>query len=457
MRSTFPIEALKKELTGKMILPGDDAYDEARKVFNGMIDKRPAAITQCATAADVAVCVNFARLHRLPLAVRGGGHHGAGLGVCDDGLVIDLSPMKDINVDSAASTVTVGAGCLLKEIDAATREYGLALPCGISGTTGIAGLTLGGGLGHLTRQYGLTIDNLLDADVVLADGTIVSVSATEHPDLFWALRGGGGNFGVVTRFRFRVHPVQMVQAGPQFWSLDDAPLILRWYIDFIRDAPEEISGFFSFLCIPPVEPFPVALHGEKVCGIFWCGNCDEVRMRTALDAVRAIRTPMIDAVTGMPFASFQTMFDPLLPPGMQWYWKGDFVKDLPDEAIERHCQHARKMPVGPSIMHLYPVNGAAARVAWSDTAWNYRDATLAMVIAGVDPYSAGREGIIHWARNYWEALHPYSCRDSYVNFMMEEGDDRVKATYGDHHQRLADIKRRYDPGNLFHINQNIRP
>jgi FAD/FMN-containing dehydrogenase len=365
--------------------------------------------------------------------------------------------MKDIIVDPAASTVTVGAGCLLKEIDAATQEYGLALPCGIFGGTGIAGLTLGGGLGHLTRSYGLTIDNLLDADVVLADGSIVHASATSHPDLFWALRGGGGNFGVVTRFRFQLHPVRMVQAGPLIWSLEDAPLIMRWYINFIREAPEEISGFFSFNCIPPVEPFPPALHGEKVCGIFWCGNCDEARMQTVLDAVRAIRTPIIDAVTEMPFASFQTLFDPLLSTGLQWYWKGDFVNDLPEEAIERHCQQAMEMPAGPSLMHLYPVNGAAARVAWTDTPWNYRDATLAMVIAGVDPDPAGREGIIRWAKGYWEALHPYSCQDSYVNFMMEEGHDRVKATYGDHYIRLVDIKRRYDPDNLFHINQNIRP
>ncbi|HEY4108221.1 FAD-binding oxidoreductase [Puia sp.] len=448
---------MKKDLTGRMIFPGDVAFDEARKVFNGMIDKRPAAIAQCKTAADVAACVIFARLYRMPLAVRSGGHHGAGLGICDNGLVIDLSPMKEIVIDPTAMTVTVGAGCLLKEIDATTQEYGLALPCGIFGSTGIGGLTLGGGLGNLTRSHGLTIDNLLDADVVLADGSLVHTSATEHPDLFWALRGGGGNFGVVTQFRFRVHPVKMVQAGPQFWSMDDAPLILRWYMDFIQDAPEEISGFFSFHCVPPVEPFPAGLHGEKVCGIFWCGNCDEARMQPVLDAVRAIRTPMIDAVGEMPFANFQTLFDPLLPPGMQWYWKGDFFKDLPDEAIERHCEQAKQMPAGPSIMHLYPVNGAASRVAAGDTAWNYRDATLAMVIAGIDADPAGRDGIIHWAKSYWEALHPYAFRDSYVNFMMEEGHDRVKSTYGDHYARLVGVKRRYDPHNLFQMNQNIQP
>jgi len=457
MQTLSILKGLREALVGKLILPGDVAYDEARKVYNGMIDKRPAVIAECVTRADVAACVHFARQHGMLLAVRGGGHHGAGLGICDDGLVIDLSRMKEIIVDPVASTVTVGAGCLLKEIDAATHEYGLALPSGVFGTTGISGLTLGGGLGNLTRQYGLTIDNLLDADVVLADGSMVRASASEHPELFWALRGGGGNFGVVTRFRFRVHPVRMVQAGPMFWSLEDAPTILRWYVDFLQSAPEEVSGFFSFHCVPPVEPFPAALHGQRVCGIFWCGNCDEATMRKALDAVRAVKAPMIDAVMEMPFTAFQTMFDPLLPPGMQWYWKGDFFRDLPDAAIALHVEQARKMPVGPSIMHLYPVNGAASRVAAGDTPWNYRDATLAMVIAGIGENADARDMITRWARGYWEALHPYSYRDSYVNFMMEEGAQRVRDTYGEHHARLVEVKRRYDPANLFRVNHNIRP
>ena len=454
---TLPTAWLGKKLTGRMILPGDAAYDEARKVYNGMIDRRPMAIVQCADARDVALCVDFARMRGLPLAVRGGGHHGAGLGVCDDGLVIDLSLLKEIRVDAASRTVAVGAGCLLKEIDAATAEFGLALPSGVFGTTGIGGLALGGGLGNLTRRYGLTIDNLLAADVVLADGEQVRASATEHPELFWALRGGGGNFGVVTRFWFRVHPVQTVQAGPMFWSLEDAPLILRWYIDFVQRAAEDLNGFFSFHCVPPVEPFPASLHGQRMCGIFWCCTADEARVREALDEVRRIKTPVIDGVGQMEFASFQTLFDPLLPPGMQWYWKGNFIKDLPEEAIQQHVEQARKMPAGPSLMHLYPVNGAAARVAWGDTAWNYRDATLAMVIAGVSGDVAGREDAANWAKDYWKAVHPYAFRDSYVNFMMEEGEDRVRDTYGEHYTRLAEIKRQYDPGNLFRMNHNIRP
>jgi FAD/FMN-containing dehydrogenase len=457
MKTLSITKELQEGFMGKLILPGDVAYDESRKVYNGMIDKRPAVIAECVTADDVAACVNFARLHNMLLAVRSGGHHGAGLGLCDDGLVIDLSPRKEVVVDPVALTVTVGAGCLLKEIDAATHEYGLALPSGIFGTTGIGGHTHAGGLGNLTRQYGLTIDNLLDADVVLANGSIIHTSADQHSDLFWALRGGGGNFGVVTRFRFRLHPVRMVQAGPMFWPLGDAPAILRWYINFIQTAPEDISGFFSFHCVPPVEPFPAALHGQQMCGIFWCGNCDAERMRTTLDEVRALKPPVIEGVMEMPFPAFQTMFDPLLPPGMHWYWKGDFIKDLPDEAIALHCEQAAKMPPGPSIMHLYPVNGAAARVAWSDTAWNYRDATLAMVIAAIDEGPAAREGLIGWAREYWEKLHPYAFRDSYVNFMMEEGEQRVRDTYGKHYPRLAEVKRRYDPDNLFRVNHNIRP
>jgi FAD/FMN-containing dehydrogenase len=457
MISILPVTMLGKKLAGQMILPGDRDYDEARRVYNGMIDRRPAVIVQCLHAMDVAHCIEFAKLRGYPLAVRSGGHHGAGLSVCDNGLVIDLSLMKEIEVDPVAATVTVGAGCLLREIDAATAVYGLALPAGIFGTTGIGGLTLGGGMGYLTRSYGLTIDNLLDAEVVLADGSVVHTSATEHADLFWALRGGGGNFGVVTRFRFRVHPVRMVQAGPMFWPLEDAPRVLRWYMEFIQRAPEEISGFFSFHCVPPVEPFPAELHGQKVCGIFWCCTADESRVQAVLNEVRTVKAPMIDAVGEMPFTAFQTMFDPLLPPGLQWYWKGDFIRDLPEEAILRHVEQARKMPVGPSVMHLYPVNGAAARVAWRDTAWNYRDATLAMVIAGISEDPAAREELTQWAKGYWEALHPYSCSESYVNFMMDEGEQRVRDTYGEHYPRLAEIKRRYDPENLFRLNQNIRP
>jgi hypothetical protein len=457
MSTLLPIESLRKKLPGTVILPGDAAYDEARRVYNGMIDKRPAAIVKCATADDVIACVNFAREARLPLAIRGGGHHGAGLGLVDAGLVIDLSPMKSIEVDTKAQTVTVGAGCLLKEVDAATRLHGLALPTGVFGTTGISGLTLGGGLGNLTRSYGLTIDNLLDANVVLADGSFVHTSATEHPDLFWAIRGGGGNFGVVTRFRFTVHPVKMVQAGPMFWPLDDAQLILKWYVDFLQKAPDEVSGFFSFHCVPPVEPFPADLYGQRVCGIFWCGNCESAQMKEFLDSVRAVKTPLIDAVMEMPFADFQMVFDPLLPPGMQWYWKGDFFQDLPDEAIALHVEQARKMPVGPSIMHLYPVNGAASRVPAGDTPWNYRDATMAMVIAGIGENADARETITRWAKGYWEALHPFWYRDSYVNFMMEEGEERVRSTYGDQYARLVEVKRKYDPANLFHVNHNIQP
>jgi len=453
----LPVMKLAKQLAGKMILPGDPAYDEARKVYNGMIDRRPAVIVQCFHAMDVSVCIDFARTQGLPLAVRSGGHHGAGLSVCNDGLVIDLSAMKEIRVDAGARTVSVGAGCLLKEIDAATAKHGLALPCGVFGTTGIGGLTLGGGLGNLTRRYGLTIDNLLEADVVLADGSFVHASATEHPELFWALRGGGGNFGVVTRFKFNVHPVQTVQAGPMFWRLEDAPEVLRWYIDFIRSAPEDMSGFFSFHCVPPVEPFPAELHGQRVCGIFWCCTAEAARVQETLDEVRRLKTPLINAVGEMPFTAFQTLFDPLLPPGLQWYWKGDFATHLPEEAIQRHCEQAGKMPVGPSIMHLYPVNGAAARVAWSDTAWNYRDATLAMVIAGIGEDPASSEATTAWAKEYWAALHPYSCGDAYVNFMMDEGQQRVRDTYGEHYTRLAEIKQRYDPENLFRLNQNIRP
>lgn len=457
MTAELPIAQFRASLQGQLIEPHDVEYAIARSVYNGMIDKCPILIARCSTEADVIASVNFAREHGLLVAVKGGGHNGAGLGVCQEGLVIDLSPMKQIEVDPAARTVRVQGGCLLRELDAATHAHGLAVPTGINGTTGVAGLTLGGGLGYLTRQCGLTIDNLLEADVVLADGQLVKASATERADLFWAIRGGGGNFGVVTSFLFRTHPISTVVAGPMLWDMADARDILRWYRTFIKDAPDALNGWFAFLTVPPGPPFPEALHLKKMCGIVWCYSGPVEEAESVFAPIRQVKKPMLEMLGPMPVPAMQGMFDALYPPGLQWYWKGDYVNELTDEAIKLHLNYGEALPSMLSTMHLYPVNGAASRVSNEATAWGYRDATWAMVIAGVDPDPANKDMIINWARDYWQDLHPHSAGGSYINFMMEEGEDRVKATYGDNYPRLAAVKASYDPDNLFRVNQNIRP
>jgi len=449
--------ALAAEIRGQVIDPANDGYDEARALYNAMIDKRPALIARCADVADVIAAVDFARTNGLDLAVRGGGHNGAGLGSVDDGLVVDLSGLRDVRVDPDSRTAVVGGGATLGEVDHATHAFGLALPAGIISTTGVGGLTLGGGLGYLTRQYGLTIDNLLAADVVLADGTFVRASETEHEELFWAIRGGGGNFGVVTSFTFRLHPVTTVVAGPMLWELDRAADVLGFYREFLPQSPERLSGFFAFLTVPPGPPFPEHLHLKKMCGVVWCHTGSEEEATHDLAPVRAFAEPALDGVGPVPFPAIQSAFDGLYPPGHQWYWRADFVREIPDEAIARHVEFAERLPTMQSTMHLYPVDGLAGRVSPDATAWGYRDARWAQVMVGVDPDPANAGAIRDWTVDYWEALHPFSLGGAYVNFMMDEGDARVRATYRGNYDRLARAKRRYDPANVFHVNQNIRP
>ena len=397
---TSAAEAARRDLgsdfTGELIGPEDGGYDQARTVYNAMIDRRPALIARCASADDVATVVGFARDRDLLLAVRGGGHNGAGLGICDDGVVCDLSPLKDIQVDPEARTVRVGGGCLWREVDRATNEHGLATPSGIIGTTGVGGLTLGGGLGHLTRKYGLAIDNLLEADMVLASGEKVRVSADENPDLYWAIRGGGGNFGVVTSFLFRLHEVGTIIGGPTFWPVEQGAEVLTAYRDFISGAPRELNGFFAFATVPPAPPFPEEIHLRKVCGVVWCyaGNDEEAAAAAMAPLLDAVSEPLMHGVQGMPHPALQTAFDDLYPPGDQWYWRADFVKEVPDEAVEIHARFGADMPTMKSTMHMYPIDGAAHDLSSSDTAWSYRDANWATVFAGVDPDPAnvGRSG-----------------------------------------------------------------
>ncbi len=445
------------ELHGEVIEPDDPGYDEARKVYNAMIDKRPAAIARCADQGDVIQAIRYGRERGLDIAIRGGGHNGGGLGTVDDGLVVDLSGIRGVHVDPRTATVRVAGGSLLRDVDHATHAFGLAVPAGIIGTTGAGGLTLGGGLGHLTRRCGLTIDNLLSADVVLADGRVVTASKDEHPDLFWALRGGGGNFGVVTSFTFRGQPVDTVVAGPMLWSLDRSAEILRAYREFIPSAPRELNGFFAFLTVPPAPPFPEELHLQKMCGVVWCYSGPASKADAALAPARDWAPVALDGVQPMPLPMLQGAFDALYPPGDQWYWRADFVTEIPDEAVERHVEFGEKLPTWKSTMHLYPIDGAAHDVGESDTAWAYRKARWAQVMVGVDPDPANAEALRYWAVDYWEALHPYSAGGAYVNFMMDEGQDRVKATYGKNYDRLVQIKKTYDPDNVFHVNQNIVP
>jgi FAD binding domain/Berberine and berberine like len=459
--TTQPAQLAQDELSdfqGQLIGPGDADYEQARLIFNRMIDRHPALIARCANTRDVARAVTFARNHGLLLAIRGGGHNGGGLGTCDGGVVIDLSLLKDIEVDPEARTVRVGGGCLWGEVDAATGEYGLATPSGIISTTGVGGLTLGGGLGHLTRRFGLTIDNLLEAEVVLANGDVVRASADEHPDLYWALRGGGGNFGVVTSFLFRLHEVGTIFGGPTFWPADQGAEVLSVYREFLPSAPRELNGFFAYHIVPPGPPFPEEIHLREVCGVVWCYvGSEEAATRAMAPLLDSVPEPLMHGVQAMPHAMLQGAFDGLYPPGDQWYWRADFVTEIPDEAVQIHDQFGTSLPTMKSTMHLYPIDGAAHDVAADETAWAYRDANWGSVFAGVDPDPANQDEIRGWSISYQQALHPHSAGGAYVNMMMDEGEDRVRASYRGNYERLAQVKRSYDPENLFRVNQNIKP
>jgi FAD/FMN-containing dehydrogenase len=455
------VEAARRELggefSGELIGPDDSSYDEARALFNAMIDKRPAVIARCASPGDVARVIGFARAHDLPLAVRGAGHNGGGLGSVDDGVVADLSLLRSVVVDAGAGTVRVGGGCTWGEVDAATHDHGLAVPCGVISTTGVGGLTLGGGIGHLTRGYGLTIDNLLAAEVVLADGTQVSANSDENPELFWALRGGGGNFGVVTEFTFQAHPVSDVVGGPTFWPLEQTDEVLAAYREYLPTLPRNATGFFCFHTVPPGPPFPEEIHLRKVCGIVWCIVGSDAEAEEAMAPMLAVAPPLMHGAARMSLPALNSAFDGLYGPGDQWYWRADFVNEIPDEAMTINAEWNDKMPTWKSGSHIYPIDGVAHDVGNQETGWSYRDTRWAQVIIGVDPDPAGAPALRDWTVGYWEALHPYSAGGAYVNFMMDEGQERVKATYRDNYDRLAQAKTAYDPQNTFRVNQNIQP
>jgi FAD/FMN-containing dehydrogenase len=457
MATDTQIQQLRSMLRGPSFTPGDEGYDQARAVYNAMIDRRPAIIAQCVDVADVISAVNFGRDAGLAVAVRGGGHSGPGLGVCDGGLVIDLGRMRGVRVDPAARTVRAEGGCTWGDVDHATHPFGLATPGGMLSTTGVGGLTLGGGVGYLTRAHGLTIDNLLGVDVVLADGRFVTASADQNPDLFWAVRGGGGNFGVVTSFEFRLHPISTVYGGPMLWPLARAAELLKFWRDLILSAPEDLTGAFALLTVPPVPPFPEEWRLKKMCGIIWCYTGPLDRAEATFKPIRAFGPPAVDFAGPIPWPVLQTLFDPLLPHGLHWYWKSDFFTELSNEAIALHVKHGAEMPTPLSTMHIYAVNGAAHRAGKRDTAFSFRDANFIQMIAAVDSEPTNKERMIAWARGYWQALHAHSAGAGYVNMIMDEGQDQVRAAYRENYDRLVTVKNTYDPGNLFSVNQNIRP
>jgi hypothetical protein len=424
-----------------------------------MIDKRPRVIARCTNAADVMAAVNYAREHKLLLAIRGGGHNGPGFGSCDDGLVIDLSQMRAVRVDPETRTARVDPGCTAADVDHATHAFGLAVPLGIVASTGVAGLTLGGGTGYLTRKHGLTVDNLLEVDMVLADGSFVTARKDSNPDLFWAVRGGGGNFGVVTSFLFRAHPAKMVFAGPIFWDAKDAKKVMATYRDFIGKAPEELGLFVGLKTVPPTDPFPKEHWNKRACALIGAFNgpiADGQKLVASL--LGKLPAPLFNWMGEMPWTAINSLFDPFFPKGLQWYWKGDFVKTLPEEAIDVHIAYALEAPTPFCLMHLYPIDGAVRRVGKDATPWGARDASWSMVIAGISPDPKDAEALKRWGRAYWKAVHRFNMEGGYVNFMeADEADNRVELSYGDNYKRLAAIKAKYDPDNLFRVNQNIKP
>jgi FAD/FMN-containing dehydrogenase len=451
------IDQLREQVRGDVIAPDDGAYEEARKVYNGMIDKRPAVVVRPVNAGDVITTVNFARESGIDLAIRGGSHGVPGFGTCDGGVVVDLSRMKGVRVDPARRTARAEGGATWGDLNAATHAFGLATTGGIISTTGVGGLTLGGGIGYLARGLGLSCDNLISADVVTADGRFLVSTENVNADLFWALRGGGGNFGVVTSFEFKLEPIKDIYGGPMFFELEDAGDVIRFYRDFIVDAPEKFGGFPAFQIAPPLPFIPENRHGETFLAFVacWAGPLQEGE--AVLKPLHEVAPVVAEHVGPMPYPALNAAFDPLYPPGLQHYWKANFVKELTDDAIEAHLAHGPKVPVVNSTVHIYSINGACHRVAPDATAFAYRDATFATVIAGMWPDPAANEANIKWVRDYYDATAPLSEEGGYINFMAEDDQSRIKANYKGNYDRLVDVKRKYDPDNLFHLNQNIKP
>jgi hypothetical protein len=443
---------------GALVGPGEGDYDEQRKIWNGSINRRPALIVRCAGVADVIAAVRFARATGLAAAVRGGGHSFPGLSLCDGGVVIDLGLMKGIRVDPEARTARVQAGVLWGELDRETQAFGLATTGGIVTHTGVAGLTLGGGIGWLQRKYGLTIDQLLSVDLVTADGEFVKASAVENPDLFWGLRGGGGNFGIVTEFEFKLHPVgPIVLAGPIFWPIEKSPDVLRFYRDWIAEAPDELMTIVVHRKAPPLPFVPPELHGELVVIVACCyaGPVDEAEK--VVRPLKRFGSPVLDLCEPKPYVAHQAMFDPSFPHGWWYYIRACDVAELNDDVIDITAEHALRIRSPQGGFPIWQLGGAVARVGEDETAFNGRGAGHTFNISAVTETAAGFDEEREWSRNFWSALEPHHT-SVYVNFLMDEGEERVREAYGaKKYDRLKALKRRYDPDNFFALNQNISP
>lgn len=446
------VETFRKTLRGDVLGPGDGGYDNARTIYNAMIDRRPALIARCIGVSDVIRSVNFARDCGLMLSVRGGGHNVSGNAVCDGGLMIDLSQMKSIRIDPQRRTARAEPGVLWREFDHETQAFGLATTGGVISTTGVAGLTLGGGVGWLMGSHGLACDNLLSADVVTADGRLLVASESQNPDLFWGLRGGGGNFGIVTSFEFRLHPVAEVLGGLLIHPLDKAKKLLRFYDEFTRTTPDELGSMALFVTAP---------DGERVVAIAVCYNGAPDTGEKMLKPLREWGVPLADTIAPMAYSQVQSMFDPEFPAGQQNYWKSNFLGGLDDAAIELMVDHVQRCPSPGSAIAIEQFGGAVGRIGKGETAFSHRDARYNMLIVGIWPDPSDRAENVRWVRGLYDALAPYSAGSVYVNYLggeADEGSDRVAAAYGpEKYARLVALKNRFDPTNLFRLNQNIRP
>jgi FAD/FMN-containing dehydrogenase len=448
---------LRERVRGEVVTADDEGYDEARAVHNGMIDRRPAVVVRVANVGDVRAAVAHARDNDLPLSLRGGGHSAPGFGTNDGGVVIDFSDRRGVRVDPASQTARAEAGATWGDFNAATHAFGLATTGGVISTTGIAGLTLGGGIGYLSRGLGLSLDNLVSADVVTADGQFLVASEDENADLFWALRGGGGNFGVCTALEYQLHPVEDVYWGPMFFEIEETENVFRFYRDYIKDAPEEMGVFPAFQIAPPLPFIPEDRHGDLFVALVacWAGPPEEGEQR--FKPFHDVAEVKAEHVGRVPYPAINAAFDGLFPKGIRQYWKGNFVKELTDEAIAAHVEHGARTPTVSSTMHLYPIDGACHRVGPDETAFGHRDANFSMVVVSAWEDPADDEANTAWVRQYSAAIAPHSEPGGYINFMAADDDDRVPANYGDNYARLVDVKRRYDPDNLFRVNQNIQP
>jgi FAD/FMN-containing dehydrogenase len=452
------IAELREQVRGPVVEPGEADYDELRRVHNGVHDRRPALVVRATSTADAVAAVNYARESGLDLAVRGGGHSAPGYGTCDGGVVLDLSLMNNVFVDRVRKTARTGGGATWGDFNHATHAYGLATTGGIISTTGVSGLTLGGGIGYLTRGCGLSCDNLVSAEVVTADGRILVANEYENEDLFWALRGGSGNFGVVTSLELALHEVETIYGGPMFFEVADAPAVMRAYDDYIQEAPEQLGAFFAWQTAPPLPFIPEDRHGDVFCAMVTCWSGRPEQGEQMIKPFRDVAEVKAELVGPMPYPALNSAFDALVPKGIRQYWKADFVQDLPDAAIAAHIEHGPRVPTLPSTMHLYPINGAASRVGPEETAFGHRDARYAMNISAFWPDPASDEAVVSWVRDYYTAVHPYSGMEGgYVNFMSADDAARAPVNYGGTYERLRTVKTTYDPDNLFHLNQNVAP